>query len=70
MAHLVAIEPLRSRENFMKLRISTNPFLLKDQQDLIEDLKESFGWGNEKALTSEKAFYQGISRIEAARSKK
>lgn len=70
MAHLTAIEPLRARENFMKLRISTNPFLLKDQQDLIEELNESFGWESKKALSSEEAFYRGVSQIEAARSKK
>jgi hypothetical protein len=68
MAHLLSINPLRSREYFMLLRIATNPMLMKDQQDLVEDLKEGASWEDE-VLTSEQAFYRGIAEIERMRNK-
>jgi hypothetical protein len=68
MAHLLAINPLRAREKMLDLRVITNPFLLKEQQDLVDDLKEGMAW-EEEFMTSEQAFYKGIAAIEAARNK-
>lgn len=69
MAHYLSIIPLAAAEKLELVRISTNPFLLENQQDYLDELRDAKKWGESKEFDQTKELYDGVAKIEAARKK-